>query len=209
MFQQPYDDRMQVFTNILIGQTDLTWTDWLHTSGVVLLAVVLVIACIAAWITNLVAMPGNWICVLLIALYAWLAPGEGRVAIGYGVVLAVFVFALIGELLEFVAGAAGAQRAGASRKSTLYSILGSIGGALAGAIIGVPVPIIGSVIAAILFGGLGAAAGAMYGEWTDGRNWKENWTVGHATFWGRTFGTLGKILAGLVIVILAVAALIF
>ena len=189
-----------------VAESSGSWSEWLEPTFVVLMAFTLVVGCVAAWLTNLVALPGNWICVLLMAFYAWLGPAEGRVAIGYGAVLAGFAFALLGELFEFLAGALGAQRAGASRKSTLYSILGSIAGAMTGALVGVPVPVIGSVIAAILFGGIGAAAGAMYGEWSDGRKWKENWVVGHATFWGRTIGTMGKITAGLVIVAIVIAA---
>ena len=191
---------------LLFAQSTNDWSVWLETTGVVLLAIALVVTCIAVWMTNLIALPGNWICVLLVALYAWLGPGEGRVAIGYGTVLAAFAIALVGEMIEFFAGAVGAQRAGASRRSTLYSILGSMAGALTGALVGVPIPVVGSIIAAILFGGLGAAAGAMYGEWTDGKEWKENWTVGHATFWGRTFGTLGKTTVGLGIVVIVIAA---
>ncbi|WP_233903328.1 DUF456 family protein [Stieleria maiorica] len=192
---------------MLIAENADGWAQWLDTSGVVFLAILLVVGCLVAWASNLIALPGNWICVLLLALYAWLGPASGRVAIGYGPVLAGFGLALVGEVVEFLAGAAGAKRAGASRKSTLYSILGSMVGAMTGAIVGVPVPVVGSVIAAILFGGIGAAAGAMYGEWTDGRTWKENWSVGHSTFWGRTFGTLGKVVAGLFIVILVIASL--
>lgn len=190
----------------LIAETTRGWTAWAETTGVIVLAVMLVLLCLGSWVTNLIALPGNWICVLLIAVYAWLGPEQGRAAIGYGPVLTGFAFALVGEIVEFVAGAAGATRAGASRKSTLYSIVGSMAGAMAGAIIGIPIPVIGPVIAAILFGGLGAAAGAMYGEWNDGRSWKENWTVGNAAFWGRTFGTMGKVIAGAGIVIVALAA---
>ena len=199
-----------MFPSVLsIAENSGQWSDWLAVSGSVALAIVLVVACLAAWLTNLIALPGNWICGLLLALFAWLGPSEGRLAISYTAVIAGFAFALLGEVFEFFAGAAGAQRAGASRKSTLYSIIGSMVGAMTGAMVGIPVPVVGSVIAAILFGGLGAAAGAMYGEWNDGRNWRENWTIGHATFWGRTFGTLGKVLAGFVIVIIVTAALIF
>ncbi len=82
-------------------------------------------------------------------------------------------------------------------------MIGSMIGAIAGALIGVPVPVIGSVLAAILFGGLGATAGAMYGEWTDGKSWRESWPIGHAAFWGRTLGTLGKMSVGFAIVMIA------
>jgi uncharacterized protein YqgC (DUF456 family) len=181
---------------------------WLGSTGHIALLVSLVLLCSIAWLTNLISLPGNWICVLLIALYAYFGPSEGRTAVGVATVVATFVLALVGELIEFVAGAYGAKRAGASRKSTLYSIIGSIAGATVGAIVGVPIPLIGSLVAAIAFGGLGAAAGAMYGEWTDGRAWKENWLIGQSTFWGRTFGTLGKFGTGLVMLILLFAALV-
>jgi uncharacterized protein len=178
----------------------------LEPTGTVITAIALVLLCVIAWATNLIALPGNWICVAFLAIYAWLGPQESRASIGYAAVIAAFVCALAGEVFEFFAGALGARKAGASRKSTLYAVAGSMIGALLGAIVGVPVPVIGSVIAAILFGGLGAAAGAMYGEWTDGRSWKENWSVGNAAFWGRTFGTLGKVTAGMLIVAIAIAS---
>lgn len=101
-------------------------------------------------------------------------------------------------------GAFGASRAGASRRSIIYAVLGSVAGALLGGILGLPVPIVGSLLAALLFGSLGATAGAMYGEWSDGKSWQESWTVGHAAFWGRLFGTLGKIVAGGAIVVTVV-----
>lgn len=190
----------------MLAETANDSQPWLQTTGGVLLALILIVACLCAWLTNLIAMPGNWICVLLIALYAWLGPADGRPAIGYGVVIAGFGCAFAGEVFEFLAGAWGAKRAGAGRKSTLYSILGSIAGAVSGAFIGIPIPVVGSLVAALVFGGVGAAAGAMFGEWSDGRRWRENWAVGHATFWGRTYGTLGKLFAGLVIVVVVIAS---
>lgn len=182
------------------------WSAWLGPTGSVIAAVLLVVLCAAAWGLNLISLPGNWIGVAMLATFAWLGPDEGRLAIGYVAVGAAFAFALLGEALEFAAGAVGATKAGASRRSTVFAMIGSMVGAIGGATIGIPVPVIGPVLAAILFGGLGATAGAMYGEWTDGRNWKENWTIGHAAFWGRTAGVLGKILAGLAIVAIAVGA---
>lgn len=179
------------------------WLSWLTPTGTVMLAIALVLVCAAAWAANLIALPGNWIAVALLAAYAWLGPETGRAAIGYPWVIAAFAFALVGEMLEFAASAVGAQKAGASRRSTIYAMIGSMVGAIGGAAIGVPVPVIGSVLAAILFGGLGATAGAMYGEWTDGKSWKDSWSIGHAAFWGRTFGTLGKVTAGLAIVVIA------
>ncbi|MGB0595655.1 MAG: DUF456 family protein [Rubripirellula sp.] len=187
------------------------WVDlsWVDPASDVLLAVALVFACIILWGLNLIALPGNWLAVLMLALYAWLGPEEGRAAISVTPVIAAAICAVAAEILEFAAGALGAKRAGGSRRGTVMAVVGSMIGAVLGAIIGLPIPIIGSVLAAILFAGMGATAGAMYGEWTDGRSWKESWAVGHAAFWGRTFGTLGKVSVGAIIVLIAMMAVIF
>ncbi|TWT52871.1 hypothetical protein Pla22_04990 [Rubripirellula amarantea] len=185
------------------------WFSWLGPTGTVSLAIALVLLCTVSWGLNLISLPGNWIAVALIALYAWLGPDEGRAQIGFVATGVAFGFAMLGEVIELVAGALGAQKAGASRRSTLFAMIGSMVGAIGGAFVGIPVPVIGPVIAAILFGGLGATAGAMYGEWSDGRSWRESWTIGHAAFWGRTFGALGKIMAGLAIIVITVVGVLF
>jgi len=114
-----------------------TWMQWLGPTSTVLLAVLLVLLCVIAWGTNLIALPGNWFSVGLLAVYAWLGPQESRAAIGVVPVLAAFACALLGEVIEFIAGALGAQRAGASRKSTLLAVVGSMVGAIFGAVIGI------------------------------------------------------------------------
>ncbi len=182
----------------------LPWTAWLGATGDVFLAILLVLVCFVSWGANLIALPGNWAAVAAMALYAWLAPADDRLAISIGAVVAAFVCALLGEIFEFFASALGASRAGASRRATVYAVIGSMVGAMLGAVIGVPVPVVGSVLAAILFGGLGATAGAMYGEWTNGKPWRESWSIGHAAFWGRTTGTIGKMVAGLGVVLIAI-----
>ena len=165
-------------------------------------AALLAITCLAAWGLNLIALPGNWISIGALSLYVWLGPETGRAAIGIYVLVAALLLAVLGELLEFAAAAVGAKRAGASRRSTLYALIGSVAGAILGAVIGIPIPAVGSILAAILFGGVGATLGAMYGEWSQGRPWRESWAIGHAAFWGRTMGMLGKLLAGMAIVLL-------
>ncbi len=183
------------------------WTQWVEPAGSIALAVLLLLVCAAAWLSNAFGVPGNWICLLVLLLYVWVGPTEGRLMIGWFALLIAAVLAGIGELIEFVAGAYGAKRAGANRWSLFYSMIGSLIGALVGAMIGVPVPVVGSIVSAILFGGIGGAVGAMYGEWSAGRSWRENWNIGWATFWGRTYGTLGKILAGLLILLLILVCL--
>lgn len=179
------------------------------TSGSgILLAIIMVTVCGAAWLLNLISLPGNWLAVFALGLYAWLGPESGRVGVGVAPVIMAFGLGLLGELLEFAAGAVGASRAGASRRATVFSIIGSVIGAITGGIIGLPIPVIGPVLAALLFGGLGATVGAMFAEWNDGRSWRENWRIGRAAFWGRTTGTVGKMIAGLAIVLVCLFSVI-
>lgn len=200
-------------TLMLLAQDDAiaetsSWWSWVEPTTSVTIALLLIVGCVIAWGLNIIALPGNWIAVAIIALYTWLGPAEGRTSVGWLVLVGAVVCAAIGELVEFLASALGAQKAGASRKATVYAVIGSMLGAIGGAFIGVPVPIVGSIIAAILFGGLGATAGAMYGEWSNGKTIKESWGIGHAAFWGRTFGTVGKIACGFGIIIFAVAGVV-
>ncbi|EMI56991.1 DUF456 domain-containing protein [Rhodopirellula sallentina] len=196
------------------------WSVWLEgwkdsaqavllSGGVVALAVLLVLVCVAAWLTNLVALPGNWLAVLAIGLYAWLGPETGRAQIGLVAVGLAFMAAVVGELIEFAAGAVGASRAGASRRGTIMAIAGSVVGAIVGGIVGLPIPVLGPVLAALLFGGVGATAGAMLAEWQDGKSWRENWRIGRAAFWGRTTGVVGKMVAGLIVVLICLIAVLF
>ena len=52
----------------------------------------------------------------------WTAIGA---VVGVVLLLAAALFALLGEGLEFLASALGAQRAGASRRSTVFAVIGS------------------------------------------------------------------------------------
>lgn len=181
---------------------------WLESANSILLGMGIVLLNAIAWTANLVALPGNWIMVLLLTCFVWFGPKEGRIAIGIGPLIAAIAIAILGELVEFAASALGAKRAGASRRSITYAVLGSFVGAFAGAVVGIPIPIVGPIIAAILFAGLGAMAGAIYGERYEGKEWKETWEIGQAAFWGRTFGTFGKISAGFAIVTLTAISVI-
>ena len=92
-------------------------------------------------------------------------PSESPYAFGFLVVLVVLIFAIIGEVLEFLTGVISTKKAGGSKR---FSLIGSVVGSIAGIFIGIPIPIIGSLIAALLFSGAGALLGAYYGETSRG-----------------------------------------
>ena len=67
----------------------------------------LIFACGLAWLTTLVALPGNWLIVGCSALFAWLLSHDSGRGITWTTVAVLAGLAVLGEIVEFVAGAAG------------------------------------------------------------------------------------------------------
>jgi uncharacterized protein YqgC (DUF456 family) len=172
-------------------------------------AIVLIALCIGAWSTSLFTLPGNWIVVALAAGFAWLFPEEQGHGVGWWTVGVAGALAVVGEVIEFAAGAAGAAKQGASKRAVALSLVGAIIGSVVGVMIGAPVPILGSFVMALLGGAGGAFAGAYVGEMWKGRTESERMAAGQGAFVGKIWGTLGKLASGAVAVaIIAVDALI-
>jgi hypothetical protein len=167
---------------------------WYYT-----LAVLFVVLNCAALAANLVALPGNWLIALFTALFWYFATSDER-GLEWWSVAAVVVLAGLGELIEFAAGAAGAAKSGASRRSILLAMVG----ALAGSILGMAglsiVPIVGTILGAVGGGALGAFGGAWIGEYWKGRETDQRMAAGKAAFVGRLLGTIGKLAVGAVMV---------
>lgn len=168
-------------------------------------AVLLVAANIGGLTATLLALPGNWVIVGLTALFAWLVHGPAGQGVSWYTVIALVVLGLVGELLEFAAGAAGAARSGGSRRGMVLAMFGAMAGSMAGVAVGVPIPFVGSLIGALVGGAGGAFAGAWLGEAWKGRPEEQRMAVGTAAFVGRLLGTVGKLWAGAVMVAVAVA----
>ncbi len=174
----------------------------------VIWAVVLVLILLAFWIANLVGLPGNWLMLVAVVVYWSFVPMHVRLHFHWGVLVVLAVAALAGEVVEFAASAMGASKAGGSKRSAALALAGSLVGAIAGLFIGLPIPVLGQIAGALLLGGLGAMGGAMLGEHWKGRTPEEGLKVGQAAFWGRLWGTLGKLACGgvmLVVVLIALA----
>lgn len=173
----------------------------------ILWAMLLIIVLLIGWGLNLLSLPGNWTNLAAITVYAFLFPAGERLSIGWLAVVLVLVLAIFGELIEAAASALGVTRVGGSRRGALLAMTGSMCGGVVGAFVGLPIPLVGPLIGILLFAGLGALVGAMIGERWKGQDWTTSLNVGHAAFWGRLVGTLGKILIASLIVTVAVAAL--
>lgn len=140
------------------------------------------VAVIVFWFLNLIGMPGNWLIAAASAFYAWLFPSEARTSVSWPTVGIVVGLAVLGEIAEFAASAAGVRKLGGSWPGTIFALMGSIVGSVTGIFAGFPMPVIGSLVAAIAFGGLGALAGAMLGEVAHGKSLDISLKIGKAAF---------------------------
>jgi uncharacterized protein YqgC (DUF456 family) len=166
-------------------------------------AVTLVLGNLAAWLLTVLQLPGNWLIVLLTALTAWLMPPDQRFAIAWLTVGIVFCLAVLGEVLELASGAIVAKNQGASRRAILCSLIGGFVGAIGGAGGGSVLPVFGTLIGVLMGGASGAFLGAYLGETWKGREQREAMAVGQAVAIGRTLGVLGKMVVGIVMMLVA------
>ena len=112
----------------------------------------------------LIGLPGTWIMIALafgIALLQRLwAPAGSEWLVPWWVFVVAIVIAIIGEVLEFMAGALGAKKGGASKQGMFGALIGGFAGTILGTFL-IPIPIVGSLIGAILGCGVGAVIGEL------------------------------------------------
>ncbi len=151
------------------------------------------------WGSILFGVPGIWLMVLIAAIVEWLQPGE--YLFGQTTLLVAAGLALLAEILEFLAGAAGSRQAGGSKRGAALAIVGGIVGAVVGTAL--PVPVLGTLIGACA----GAFAGSLLGDRMAGRTMDQSVQAGRGAAIGRFWGTTAKMIIGaIVLILLAVAA---
>ena len=151
---------------------------------------------------NFFALPGNWLMIILTALFAWWQK-DSTLFSPHVLVIAV-ILAIAGEIVEFLAGPGGARKAGASIRGVAGAILGTMLGALTGTFI-IPIPVIGTIIGAVS----GACLGTVLLEMTTGKKLDHSFKSGVGAGIGVLFGTGGKFLIGVIIwILIAITAFI-
>jgi uncharacterized protein YqgC (DUF456 family) len=191
----------------LLFITDAPWAQ--HTL-LALWVVLYILLLLAGGILNLFGLAGNWVMLGASVLHLLVADSESRIGYGFGVPLTLLILALLGELLEFLAGLLGAGKAGGSRRAMVLSMLGGIVGSLFGFSIGnFFFPVIGGIVGIFVVAGLGALGGAVLGETWKGRGLEESMRVGRGAFTGRILGTLAKTFIGSLMLMGALLALVF
>jgi|TARA_B100000959_G_scaffold79010_2_gene84063 hypothetical protein len=178
----------------------LIWLHWTLTG----VFAVLGLGCI---LLTVMQLPGIWVMLLLalgvqLADVAWVHGADtdaGWWALGTGLVLAI-----IAEILEGTAGAAGAKVGGGTRRAMWGGFIGGLVGAILGTPL-IPIPVLGTFIGAIV----GAFAGALIGETTG----KHSPSVAEAlkpaagAAAGRAVGTVFKMAIGVAIWLILIAGL--
>lgn len=132
-------------------------------------------------------LPGTWLMLLATAVVAWWRWDSGL--IGWWTLAALLGLAVLGEVVEFVAGAWGASRAGSSKRGAVLAIAGGVVGALLGMVFLAFIPIVGVLIGAAI----GAALGTIAGDVWAGREWAMALRTGRGAAVGKFWGALGKL----------------
>jgi uncharacterized protein len=155
----------------------------------------------ACWLLGvLFTLPGNWLMIITTALFAWWRWDDG--IFGIAILVTIAMLGLIGEVIEFFAGAGSARRAGAGWGGALAAIGGMIAGAILGTFL-IPIPIAGTL--------LGACIGAGLATWSverlSGKAHDKSVKSGVGAGVGVFVGTTTKFLIGCLIwLIIAIAA---
>ena len=147
-----------------------------------------------------VQAPGTWMLLALAALMEWLdrfylPPGD-RQTFSWWVIGACLALAVVGELIEFFAGAAGVQRGGGSRRGMWGALIGGICGIFLLAPLFFFFPLLSTLLGALL----GTFVGAIAGELLDQVRLQEQRDLMKPALWatvGRVVGATSKIGIGM------------
>jgi len=164
----------------------------------ILIIVAVCVACLVGVALTAVRMPGTWFLLGVAALYGWSTEGQ---AVTGGSLLLLALLAIVGEIVELLASAVAARKAGGSRRAAW--------GGLAGGVLGmvfltflVPIPLIGSMVGAIA----GCFAGAAIAELSYRNHLGQSTRVGFFAALGMALGTAGKVAMALAMSAILVAS---
>ncbi|MDX2130877.1 MAG: DUF456 domain-containing protein [Planctomycetota bacterium] len=170
----------------------LDWP-WADIAGVG----VILLASLVGVVLTVITLPGTWVPIVVAAGVKLWQPE----LVPWWAILVALALAVIAEVIEFAACALGASRAGATRRGAIGAMVGSFIGAIVGSALP-PFP-----VGTILGGVVGAAGGALIGERTLQRCWRESGKAAMGAAIGRTVATLTKAaLAGVIGVLLSLTA---
>lgn len=151
-----------------------------------ILSVALIVVGVAG--TVLPALPGTLFVLAGIVLGAWI---DDFSRVGWVVVVAVTLLALLAWALDYVAGLLGARKAGASRQALVGAALGMVAGLFMGLVGVLFMPLVGAAI----------------GEYLARRDQRRAVHVGVSTWLGIMIGLVAKVVIAFVMIGVFVGAL--
>lgn len=122
----------------------MSWEMWVIAS-------IAFISGITGILMVVLALPGIWAMVLVSAICMWWRPE----IISWRAVVTLASIALVSEIMEMVASAAGAKKFGGSKRGAVGAIFGTMIGAIVGSFL-IPIPVIGTIVGGIAGAGIGA-----------------------------------------------------
>lgn len=143
-------------------------------------------------------LPGIWFMILVaVGFQAWFFLREPSTLMFEWWTLGLCILlGIIAELVEILASAVGAKKAGGTRRGAIGSVIGGIGGAILGTIFLIWIPVLGTIIGAAAGAGLGALLAERHNA---AKTWREASTIGAGAAIGRLAATLAKVAFAVVV----------
>ncbi|MFO7803710.1 MAG: DUF456 domain-containing protein [Desulfovermiculus sp.] len=155
-----------------------------------ILAGLFVLLLFVAWASNFFSLPGNWVNIVLVALWKWMQPDMPA---GWWFFIGLVALAGVAEIIEFGSQVLGAKRYGGSNRGSWGALIG----ALIGAVLGAPFFLgLGSILGALA----GAFIGSLAFELLGGRNWSQALQASKGAMLGKVIGFVAKAALGMVII---------
>ena len=165
------------------------------------LSTLLMLFCAAFLLISLAGVPGNWLMIGSAVLFDWLVIRDQEV-FWLWTILGVIGLAVIGEVIELIAGAMGAKKFGGTKRASIGALIGGVAGAITGTMF---LPLIGTIFGAVA----GAFTLATVMELSGGRPKHEAVRAGQGAALGHAAGNLTKFAIGCVIwVVLLIAVIV-
>jgi uncharacterized protein YqgC (DUF456 family) len=158
--------------------------------------ILMLIVMLCGMFISIVGLPGIWIMVLAVAGFAWATRAHQFVSPAWLIALAVI--AGISEIVELVAGSAGAKKAGGSKRAMIGAIIGALLGGFFFTFI--PIPIVSTIVGVCL----GAFVGAAIVELAIFQDVDRSLRVGVGAAKGRFFGIVSKLIFCVIIFLVAI-----
>jgi uncharacterized protein YqgC (DUF456 family) len=102
---------------------------WFDASWPVLVVILLLVINAAGVALVMCQLPGTWVILLSTTAYTWWS-GQGVISVY--TLAGLLLLAVVAELLELLSAAAGAARAGGTRRGAALALIGAVVGAIGG-----------------------------------------------------------------------------